>query len=66
MLHMVHLDHLDQMVGQNILHITHIQEKEVIFIKNQHQYIDQFINHILIFNTWEVTSVGYHKQFLKD
>ena len=38
-------------VGQNLLEITYIKTEELIYIKNQHQYMDQFINLILIFHT---------------
>ena len=65
-MHMVHQDHLDLELGQNILDITHIQVEEMISVKNQFQYTDQFVNLILIAHTREVTSVGYHKQFLKN
>ena len=46
MLHIVHRDHLDQEFVQDILDITHIQAEEVIYVKNQHQYMDPFINMI--------------------
>ena len=35
MLHMVHQDHLDQELGQNLLVITHIQVEEVLYIQKQ-------------------------------
>ena len=65
-IHMLHQDNLDQELGQNILNITHIQVEEVIFVQNQHQYMDQSINMILSSHTREVTSFSSHKQFLKD
>ena len=31
-------------VRPNIVDITHIQVEEVIYVQNQHQYMDQLIN----------------------
>ena len=39
MLHMVHKDHLDQELGQNLLDITHIQVEGEIYVQNQNQYM---------------------------
>ena len=39
--------------------------KEIFSVRNQHQFMDQFKNLILIFHNREVTSVGYHTQLLK-
>ena len=64
LLHIVHRGHLDKELGQNILYIIHIHVEEVICILNQHQYMDQIINLILMLHTREVTSVCYHKQSL--
>ena len=44
MLRIVCQDHLDQGLGQNILDITHMHTEELISLKNQHQYMEQFIN----------------------
>ena len=51
MLHMVHHDHLDKYLGKNILNITPIQVKEVVYVQNQHQYTDHFTKMILIIHT---------------
>ena len=63
---MVHQYHSDKYFGKNLLDITHLQAEEVIYVQNQHQYIVQFRNLILIIHTIEVTSVAFHNQFLKD
>ena len=56
---MVHQDHLDQYLDENLLDITHIQVERAISFKNQHQYLDQLINMNLYFCNKEVTSVNY-------
>ena len=66
MLHMVHQDHLDQEVGQNLLDITHKHVEREIYVQNQHQYMEQLINMNWFFHNQEFTSVGYQTQFLKD
>ena len=63
---MVRQEHLDKHQGLNMLDVTHIQEEELISVQNQHQFMDLFTNMICIGHTLEVTSVGYHKQLLKD
>ena len=44
MLNLVHQDHLDEGMGQNVFDITHIQVEGETSVQNQHQYMDQFIN----------------------
>ena len=53
-------------VRSKSLYITNIHAEELIFFKQQDKYTEQFINMIWMIQTWEVTSVGYHKQFLKN
>ena len=63
MMHLVHQDHLDEELGQNVLVITHLQVEGENTVQNQHQYMDQLINLNWFFCTQEVTSVGYHRHF---
>ena len=66
MMHLVNKDHLDQYLVQNILTITCIQVEEATSVKNQHPYMDQFINQNWCFCTLEDTLAGCHRHFLKD
>ena len=44
MLDLVHQDHFDQGLGQNLLSITPMNVEGANSVQNQHQYMDQFID----------------------
>ena len=44
MLHLVHLDILDQGLGKNVLSMTLLRVKIATNVYNQHLYLYQFIN----------------------
>ena len=47
-MYMGYHNRLNQEFDENLLEITHIQAEEVIYVHNQHQYMEQLINLISI------------------